>query len=183
MRVYVDTGTLIDYLAQAAPAASILGSAHRRGRSITKLFEDARDALTRIVTTHQGATSALTFYEVEEALYKQLVAITKGRPHANSVRVTAARPIVAQALITARLFGLQILEIEERTVESLAEHPILLANAVRAADGLHIISAIDFDADVVLATDAGLLALDQIFANQRGTPIRCCDTDIALTLL
>jgi hypothetical protein len=64
MRVYVDTGTLIDYLAQAAPAASILRSAHRRGRSITKLFEDARDVLIRIATTHQGVTSALTFYEV-----------------------------------------------------------------------------------------------------------------------
>ena len=68
MRVYVDTGTLIDYLAQAAPAASILRSAHRRGRSIAKLFEDARDALIRVATTHQGATSALTFYEVEETL-------------------------------------------------------------------------------------------------------------------
>jgi hypothetical protein len=140
MRVYVDTGTFIDYLAQAAPAAAILRSAHRRGR-------------------------------------------TKGRPHAILTRVTAARPIVAQALIAARLFGLQILEIDERTIDSLAGHTILLAKAIRAADGLHIIRAIDFDADLVLATDARLLALDQILVNQRGTPIRCCDTDLALTLL
>jgi hypothetical protein len=110
MRVYVDTGTLIDYLAQAAPLASILRSAQRRGRSVSKLFEDAREALNRIATAHQGATSALTFYEVEEALHKELVASTKGRPHAISARVTAARPIVAQALIAARLFGLQILD-------------------------------------------------------------------------
>jgi hypothetical protein len=105
MRVYVDTGTLIDYLAQAAPAASILRSAHRRSRSVTKLFEDARDALNRVASAHHGATSALTFFEVEEALYKELVARTKGRPHAISTRVTAARPIVAQALIAARLFA------------------------------------------------------------------------------
>jgi hypothetical protein len=183
MRVYVDTGTLIDYLAQAAPAASILRTAQRRGRTTTKLFEDARDVLNRIATAHQGATSALTFYEVEEALYKQLVPSTRGIPHAVSARVTAARPIVAQALIAARLFGLQILEIGERAVNLLPGDAVLLANAVRAADGLHIISAIDFDADLVLATDAGLLALDGTLFNQRGLPIRCCDTDIALTLL
>jgi hypothetical protein len=79
MRVYVDTGTLIDCLAQATSAASILRPAHRRGRSATKLFEDATDAPDRIASAHQGATSALTFYEVEEALYKALVASTKGR--------------------------------------------------------------------------------------------------------
>jgi hypothetical protein len=183
MTVYVDTGTLIDYLAQEAPGASILRSAQRRGRTTTKLFEDATEVLNRVATAHQGATSALTFYEIEEALYKQLVASTRGMPHARSARVLAARPIVAQALIAARLFGLEILEIEERTVASLAGHAGLVANAVRAADGLHIIRAIDFDADLVLATDAGLLALDGIFRNRRGIPMRCCDTNIAPTLL
>lgn len=181
MRVYVDTGTLIDYLAQAAPTASILRSAQRRGRTPTKLFDDSRDVLNRIATAHQGATSALTFYEVEEALYKQLVANTRGVPHAVSARVTAARPIVAQALIAARLFGLQILEIGEHTVSLLSGHAVLLVNAVRAADGLHIISAIDFDADLVLATDAS--GLDGVLFNWRGLPIRFCDTDVALTLL
>ena len=155
----------------------------RRGRSVVKLFEDARDALNRIASAHQGATSALTFYEVEEALYKQLVASTKGIPHAISARVTACRPIVTQALITARLFGLQILNIEERTVASLAGHATLSTRGVRAADGLHIIRAIHFDADLVLATDSGLLALDSILVNSRGILIRCLDTDIALTYL
>ena len=183
MKVYVDTGTLIDYLAQAAPGASILRSAKRRGRTTAQLFEDAREVLNRVATAHQGATSALTFYEIEEALYKQLVASTKGMPHARSARVVAARPIVAQALIAARLFGLEILEIGERTVDSLAGHTGLVANAVRAADGLHIVRAIDFDADLVLATDRGLLALDGILRNQRGVPMRCCDANIALTLL
>jgi hypothetical protein len=183
MRVYVDTGALIDYLAQATPVASILRPAHRRGRTATMLFEDAREVLNRIATAHQGATSTLTFYEIEEALYKQLVASTKGIPRAVAARVTAARPIVAQALIAARFFGLEILEIEERTVDSLARHAALVANAVRAADGLHIISAIDFDADLILTADAGLVALDGILLNQRTIPIRCCDTHIALTLL
>jgi hypothetical protein len=118
MRVYVDTGTLIDYLAQAAPVASILRSARRRGRTALKLYEDARDTLDLIATGHQGATSALTFYEVEEALFKQLAANARGLAHAASIRVSAARPIVAQALTAARLFSIQILEIRELTVTS-----------------------------------------------------------------
>ncbi len=80
MRVYVDTGTLIDYLAQATSAASILRPARRRGRSATKLFEDARDAPDRVASAHQGATSALTFYEVEEALYKRWWQAPKAGP-------------------------------------------------------------------------------------------------------
>ncbi len=183
MKVYVDTGTLIDYLAQAAPAASIVRSAHRRGRSPFKLFEDAREVLTLIATSHEGATSALTFYEVEEALYKQLVASTRGTPHANSVRVTAARPIISQALVSAKLFGLEILDLGERTVDTLASDETLAKRAVRAADGLHMVRAMHFDADLVLATDANLLALDGVLTNPRNEQIRCCDTDTALTLL
>jgi len=183
MKVYVDTGTLIDYLAQAAPAASILRSAHRRGRSPFKLFEDAREVLTLLATSHEGATSALTFYEVDEALYKQLVASTRGTPHANSVRVTAARPIISQALVSAKLFGLEILDLGERTVDTLASDETLAKRAVRAADGLHMVRAMHFDADLVLATDANLLALDGVLTNPRNEQIRCCDTDTALTLL
>jgi len=52
MRVYVDTSTLIDYLAQAAPAASVLRSPHRRGRSPARLYEDAREVLNLIATAH-----------------------------------------------------------------------------------------------------------------------------------
>jgi len=124
----------------------------------------------------------LTFYEVEEALYKQLVAITRGIPHANSVRVTASRPIILQALVSARLFGLHILDVGEKTVDALASHEMLARRAVRAADGLHIVRAMHFDADLVLATDANLLALDGVLTNLRNRPIRCCDTDTALTM-
>jgi len=60
-----------------------------------------------IAAAHKGGTSALTFYEVEEALYKQLVASTKGTPHAKFARITSARPIILQALVAARFFNLE----------------------------------------------------------------------------
>jgi len=65
----------------------------------------------------------------------------------------------------------------------LAGNEALLRKGVRAADGLHMVRAMFFDADLVIATDGTLLGLDRALANKRNEQIRCCDTDIALTLL
>lgn len=183
MRIYVDAGPFIDYLAQAAPHASGLRSAPRRGRAPDALFDDALSLLRRIGRAHRGATSALTFYEVEEAQFKQVAASTKGLANAAAIRVTAARPILAQALIAAGQFDVEILRVDESTIRSLATDAVLSTRAVRAADGLHVRCAAAYDADIVVTGDAGLLALDGTITCASGRPMRCCDTDEVLTLL
>ncbi len=54
-----------------AIAGSTLRTTQRRGRDPKKLFEDAEDVLKLVSAKHTGATSSLTYYEVEEALFKQ----------------------------------------------------------------------------------------------------------------
>ncbi|MBD2135833.1 hypothetical protein H6F47_26380 [Sphaerospermopsis sp. FACHB-1094] len=63
--VYIDTGVFIDYLSPQAIAGSTLRTTQRRGRDPKKLFEDAEDVLKLVSAKHTGATSSLTYYEVE----------------------------------------------------------------------------------------------------------------------
>lgn len=183
MRVYVDTGPLIDYLAQAAAGAAILRTAPRRGRSPSALFREAEHVLNRVRASHEGATSALTFYEVEEALFKGIAASTRGLRNAAALRVAIVRPIVTQALLAADRFGLTLLPVDEQIVRSLAADLTLRRSAVRAADALHVRCAARFDAELLITTDAGLLALDGRIVNGRGDPIRCRDTHDAAAVL
>ncbi len=87
MRVYVETGILIDYLAQGPFA--ILRATRRRGRDPARLFADATEVLQEISNGHIGATSAFTCYEAEEALYRLISTSLRGQPHAAAARLTA----------------------------------------------------------------------------------------------
>ncbi len=87
MKVYIDTGIFIDYLSPQAIAGGSLRSTDRRGRTPQKLFEDAEKVLKRIAASHIGATSSLTYYEIEEALFKQMTSIAKGMTNASTLRV------------------------------------------------------------------------------------------------
>jgi hypothetical protein len=57
-----------------------------------------------IPPTHEGGTSAFTFYEVEEALYKEIYRATAKEPNRGALRVAGSRPISIQALAATRLF-------------------------------------------------------------------------------
>lgn len=59
--------------------------------------------------THNAFTSALTFYEVEEALYRQLGNATKGISHASTLLVPMARSIVVQMTIAVRYYRINVL--------------------------------------------------------------------------
>ena len=183
MKVYIDTGVFIDYLSSQAIAGSSLRSQGRRGRNPQKLFEDAEKVLKAVASSHTGATSSLTYYEVEEALFKQLTSVAKGMANANKIRVLAARSIVPQTMTAVRFFNLNILDLTAATVESHLSNVELYVRGIRAADALHVASAIDFDAEVLISVDEDLLKLDGIIANKTGISIKFCDTDIALTIL
>ena len=179
--MYVETGILIDYLAQGPFA--MLRSTRRRGREPAHLLADASEVLREISTRHEGAVSAFACYEAEEALYRLIRASLQGQPHVAAARLTAARPILGQALTAVRFFGLTVLPLVEDAVAALARADELVNYRIRAADGLHLMTAAAFDADLVLSADADLLRVDRLVRNRSGHSMRCCDTDVAMAVL
>ena len=139
MRVYIDTGILIDYIAQVPFTA--LRSTQRRGRSPQQLYEHAREILELVSASHEGAISTLSFYEVEEALYALVSTAIKGVPSVQAKRVAATRPILVQALYAVRLFGLEILSLTEGVIDAVAGSATLPGRGMRIADGLHLAMA------------------------------------------
>lgn len=183
MRVYVDTGTFIDYLSGRALIGSGLRSAGRRGRSLEQVLRDTEQALDRAAGLHEVATSVLTYYEVEEALYKSLSTTSVGIAHADAYRVAAARSIVTQTVIAVQFFNINVLELTSETVDAQLRIVELQTRGIRAADALHIGTASRWNADVVLSTDEAILRLDNVHPNEAGTSMRCYDSDAALKVL
>ena len=129
------------------------------------------------------ATSCLTYYEAEEANYRQLRQSTKGVPRADVLLVPTARAICSKLKpwpISSRSRS-SILPSGPST-SSFNSGP-LQTRGIRAADALHAASAIQFDADLLVSTDDALLQLDGILTNRRGANILCRDTGSALHLL
>jgi predicted nucleic acid-binding protein len=183
MRVYVDTSIFIDYLSIRGLAGTGLRSAGRRGRTLDQVLRDAEQVLERIAHQHAAATSALSYYEVEEALYKSLAAGTAGVAHADLYRVAAARSIVPQTVVAIRFFNIEVLELTSETVDAQLRTPELQTRAVRAADALHVATAARWNADVIVTADEDLLRLDEVLRNDAGGLMKCCDSDVALGLL
>jgi len=183
VKVYIDTGVFIDYLSPQAIAGSTLRSTNRRGRTPKKLFQDAESVLKMIASSHVGATSSLTYYEVEEALFKQLTSVATGMANASTLRVLAARSIVPQTATAIRFFGISVLDLTAATVEAQLNNVDLHIRGIRAADALHVASAINFDAEVLISVDEDVLKLDGTITNKDSVPIKFCDTDVALTIL
>lgn len=116
MKVYIDTGVFIDYLSSQAIAGSTLRPTDRRGRTPQKLLEDAENVLKMIASSHTGATSSLTYCEVEEALFKQFTSVATGMANASTIRVLADRSIVPQTATAIRFFGINVLDLTATTV-------------------------------------------------------------------
>jgi predicted nucleic acid-binding protein len=54
---------------------------------------------------------------------------------------------------------------------------------IRAADALHVATAIHFNAEVFISVDEDLLKLNTLITNNQGNVINFCDTDEALSLV
>ena len=183
MRVYIDSGVFIDYLISRGHAASYLRSSTRRGRSLLQLVQDAERCFTRIGRRHQGFTSSLTFYEVEEALYQELSKSISGVAHGRKYLIPSARSVMVQMLITVKLFNIQVQDLTANIVEEQLQQLDFQVRGLRAGDSLHMTSAMMNNADVMLTADSDLLALDGIFRNLAGNIISCWDTDAAISHL
>jgi hypothetical protein len=111
VRVYFDTGVFIDYLSVFGSTNAILRSAGRRGRSPDAIAVDAERLFEKVSRLHVGATSCLTYYEVEEALYRLLSQFAKGAPRADTFLIPAARFITTQVQIAIELFDIAVLDL------------------------------------------------------------------------
>ncbi len=59
----------------------------------------------------------------------------------------------------------------------------LQRRGIRAADALHVATALAEGAQLFITTDADLIRLDNVFENSHGERLRCVDTDQAKVLL
>ncbi len=179
----MDTGVFIDYLAPFEQQNSVLRPAARRGRDASRLASDAMELFEKCKLSHFGATSCLTFYEGEEAMYGVLKPSYKGVPKADKLLIPAARAYTYQIQRAIVKFGFEVRELTMATVAMQLQQSELETEGIRAADALHFATAIGFDADVFVTTDKVVLDLDQRLFNLSGKPIRCADTDGALRML
>ena len=183
MRVYFDTGIFIDYLSTRGGANSLLRSSERRGRSPAEIATDAERLFGIVGKSHIGATSCLTYYEVEEALYRLLAQSAKGISRAEMLLIPTTRAITTQVQIVVELFDISVLDLTSGTVRLQLQQLDLQTRGIRAADALHAASAISFDADLLVSADEALLGLDGVLMNNLGRKMRCQDTDLAIQLL
>ena len=183
MRVYFDTGIFIDYLSIRGNTSAILRSAERRGRAPADIAADAERLFEKVSRAHIGATSCLTYYEVEEAHYRLLAQSANGVSRADTFLIPAARAITTQVQIVVEVFSLSVPDLTPATVRLQLQQLDLQTRGIRAADALHAASAIEFDADLLVSTGNAVLQLDGLLTNARGCGILCRDTDSALQLL
>ena len=183
MRVYFDTGVFIDFLSTLGGANAMLRSSGRRGRAPAEIAADVERLFEKVGSAHMGATSCLTFYEVEEALYRLLAQSAKGVSRADKLLIPLARSITTQVQIVVEIFNVSVLDLTSGTVRLQLRQLDLQTRGIRAADALHAATAMEFDADLLVSTDDALLHLDGILVNARGRKILCRDTDLALPLL
>lgn len=183
MRIYFDVGVFIDYLSIRGNTHAILRASERRGREPAQIASDAERLFEKASRSHIGATSCLTYYEVEEALYRMLAQSAKGVSRADTLLIPAARSITIQVQMVVELFNISVLDLTSGTIRLQLQQLALQTRGVRAADALHAASAIAFDADLLVSTDETVLQLDRILMNGQGRNILCRDTDLAVELL
>lgn len=182
MRVYFDTGVFIDYLSSRG-SANVLRSSARRGRTPAEIVADAERLFELVGRAHAGASSCLTYYEAEEALYRHLAQSAKTVSRADMLVIPVARSITTQVQMMVEAFNISVLDLTSATVRLQLQQLDLQTRGIRAADALHAASAIAFDADLIVSTDEALIQMDGILFNGRGGKILCRDTDLALQLL
>jgi predicted nucleic acid-binding protein len=183
VKAYLDSGVFIDYLIGRGHAGSYLRSVERRGRAPERLRADAEDCLSTILQRHTGLTSSLTCYEVEEALYRALRQGTDSTLSPDSYLIPSARTVVIQTLVTIDKFKITVVDLTSAVVAAHCGNVELQKRGIRAADGLHVTTALAEDASLFVTTDGDLIKLDNVFETRSGSRLRCVDTDQAIRLL
>jgi predicted nucleic acid-binding protein len=183
VNVYFDTGFFIDYFVERGHSASLLRTADRRGRTAQQLCEDALSCVVAVARKHTGQTSALTLVEAETTLFDAMQKASAGVPEKYRYLVTAARAQAIQVMSAVRLYSIQVIPLSHDVLTRVLTTLELQHHAIRAADAVHVSTAITANSDIIISTDSHVLGLDRRIANSNGSLMRCVDTDVALTLL
>jgi predicted nucleic acid-binding protein len=184
VKAYLDSGVFIDYLVAEGHPGFYLRSTKRRGRDPERLRTDAEKCLGAIRQRHSGATSSVTCWEVEEAMYGELVRQSSDAGSQAKRRfIPPARYLVTQTLTTIDFFQIELVDLTRLVVAAQCSNLELQHRGIRAADALRITTAIAEGAELFITTDAELIRLDNVFENSTGSLLRCVDTDHALSLM
>jgi len=184
VKAYLDSGVFIDYLVAEGHPGANLRSTKRRGRDRERLRTDAEKCLTAIGERHGGITSTVTCWEVEEAIYAELVRQSPGATSRARRRfISPARQFVMQTLTAVDFFRIEIVNLTRLIVDAQCSNVELRDRGIRAADALHVTTALAEGAELLITTDTDLIRLDSVFENSAGASLRCVDTDQALALL
>jgi hypothetical protein len=95
--------------------------------------------------------------------------------------ILSARPVISQVLVVMDLFRIEVKDLTRDLLRAAATVGVFLNDAVKLGDTLHMTIAIHHDADIIMSSDKDILSYDKKLLNTRGTPIRCLDTDGAIT--
>jgi predicted nucleic acid-binding protein len=184
VKAYLDSGVFIDYLVAEGHPGLYLRSTKRRGRDPERLRTDAEKCLTAIRARHAGATSTVTCWEIEEAMYAELVRQSRGASSRARRRfIPPARQFLTQTLTAIDFFRIEIVALTRLIVDAQCSNLELQHRGIRAADALHVTTALAEGAELLITTDSNLIRLDNVFENAAGASLRCVDTDQALALL
>jgi predicted nucleic acid-binding protein len=183
VKAYLDSGVFIDYLVSEGHPGFYLRATKRRGRAPEHLRSDAEKCLTAIRARHSGTTSAVTCWEVEEAMYAELVRRSTADEVPKRRFVPIARDLVTHVLGAIDLFRIELVDLTRLIVDAQCSNVELQHRAIRAADALHVTTALAEGAELLITTDAELIRLDNVFETSAGVFLRCVDTDQAIPLL
>jgi predicted nucleic acid-binding protein len=117
-------------------------------------------------------------------MYGELV--RRSLPHepiAKHLIIRVARDLVTHTLRTLDLFRIELVDLTRVIVTAQCRNLELQRRGIRAADSLHITTALAEGAELLITTDSNLIRLDNVFENAAGAFLRCVDTDHALALL
>jgi hypothetical protein len=116
-------------------------------------------------------------------MYRELKRSASGVADGGRYLIPAARAVLTQTLMTIEAFGIELVELTQDVVLTQCQDIALQMKGVRAADALHVTTALLHDADLLLSADAGILRLDGEFKTITGKALRCLDTDAGMGLL
>ena len=185
MRVYLDSGPIIDYLRFRTPLVDSLRQNKRGKRTPSQISADLEKCFTGLKRPgHSALTSTLTFVELENALYAEMKKkATSIKSNKASFLLLTSHALVDATLAICNLESVQVVNLEPAHVQMTMNDSAMKSRGLSFRDSLHLSTAILADADALLTGDGGLKKLDSMFRNMNGTAIRCLDSDMLHPLL
>jgi hypothetical protein len=144
---------------------------------------DADACIRKLAAPHEMTTSVLTFYEAEEAMFRELRRAARGGARAARFIVPAARTVIEQMFAAVALHDIEILDLNTAVVSAAQQSNDLALRGIRAADALHLSTALIAEVDLLITADRTLLKLDSHLTTPGGKLLRILDTDAAFRLI